>query len=279
MTWRVGVDSGGTFANVCLLDEGSGRDEVWKVRSTPDDPSLGIASGVLCAMGLLPTDFAPISPPRGLLRSPLPHCPVLLTRSNAGGARSESRASSICVSSDRITNCRSRCRKGRSGRRHWRGQRLHRAHQQIYGFVTEGEPVQLVTYRVEASEVIPKAAIKPRPLAAADASRAINGGREVWLPEEGRFVCCRSMTVSSWRQGTEFGAGNRRTDGRNDTGAARHGGAGRPVSEPDTANGMSRVTKKHTTRSYLTHRRAGERTQPPGDDAGWPPLTGSRRQA
>ncbi len=44
--WRVGVDSGGTFTDVCLFDEEAGRVEVWKVSSTPDDPSRGIAQGV-----------------------------------------------------------------------------------------------------------------------------------------------------------------------------------------------------------------------------------------
>jgi N-methylhydantoinase A len=44
--WRVGVDSGGTFTDVCLFDEDNGRVEVWKVSSTPDDPSRGIAQGV-----------------------------------------------------------------------------------------------------------------------------------------------------------------------------------------------------------------------------------------
>ena len=44
--WRVGVDSGGTFTDVCLFDELSGRVEVWKVSSTPDDPSRGITQGV-----------------------------------------------------------------------------------------------------------------------------------------------------------------------------------------------------------------------------------------
>ena len=44
--WRVGVDSGGTFTDVCLFDEDDGRVEVWKVSSTPDDPSRGIAQGV-----------------------------------------------------------------------------------------------------------------------------------------------------------------------------------------------------------------------------------------
>src|SRR6202140_3630325 len=44
--WRVGVDSGGTFTDICLFDENEGRVEVWKVSSTPDDPSRGIAQGV-----------------------------------------------------------------------------------------------------------------------------------------------------------------------------------------------------------------------------------------
>ncbi|MGB3554536.1 MAG: hydantoinase/oxoprolinase family protein, partial [Jannaschia sp.] len=45
-TWRVGVDSGGTFTDVCAFDEATGRIAVWKVPSTPDDPSRGIAEGV-----------------------------------------------------------------------------------------------------------------------------------------------------------------------------------------------------------------------------------------
>src|SRR5438477_25255 len=44
--WRVGVDSGGTFTDICLFDERTGRIETWKVPSTPDDPSRGIAQGV-----------------------------------------------------------------------------------------------------------------------------------------------------------------------------------------------------------------------------------------
>jgi N-methylhydantoinase A len=46
MAWRVGVDSGGTFTDVCLFDDTTGRVEVWKVGSTPDDPSRGIVAGV-----------------------------------------------------------------------------------------------------------------------------------------------------------------------------------------------------------------------------------------
>src|SRR5215208_2950017 len=51
MVWRVGVDSGGTFTDVCLFEEMTGRLEVWKVSSTPDDPSRGIAQGVKEGVG------------------------------------------------------------------------------------------------------------------------------------------------------------------------------------------------------------------------------------
>jgi N-methylhydantoinase A len=46
MAWRIGVDSGGTFTDVCLFDEASGRIAVWKVSSTPANPSQAVASGV-----------------------------------------------------------------------------------------------------------------------------------------------------------------------------------------------------------------------------------------
>lgn len=51
MAWRIGVDSGGTFTDICLFDEDSGEVEVWKVPSTPDDPSRGIAGGVEESIG------------------------------------------------------------------------------------------------------------------------------------------------------------------------------------------------------------------------------------
>ncbi len=43
---RIGVDSGGTFTDVCVFDETLGQIQVWKVSSTPADPSVGIAGGV-----------------------------------------------------------------------------------------------------------------------------------------------------------------------------------------------------------------------------------------
>ena len=44
--WRVGVDSGGTFTDICMVEEATGELQVWKVSSTPDDPSRAIANGV-----------------------------------------------------------------------------------------------------------------------------------------------------------------------------------------------------------------------------------------
>lgn len=65
-----------------------------------------------------------------------------------------------------------------------------RAHQRMYGFVAEGEPVQLVTFRVEATGLVPKAAFQPRPMRGADASEAIIGRRDVWFSEAAGFVAC-----------------------------------------------------------------------------------------
>jgi N-methylhydantoinase A len=64
------------------------------------------------------------------------------------------------------------------------------AHHRMYGFVAEGEPVQLVTFRVEAAGTVPKASFHAQPDAGPDASEAIMARRNVWLPETGGFVAC-----------------------------------------------------------------------------------------
>ncbi len=50
---RIGVDVGGTFTDLILVDEDSGRITVDKVPSTPDDPARAVVIGVerLCAKG------------------------------------------------------------------------------------------------------------------------------------------------------------------------------------------------------------------------------------
>lgn len=50
MAWRIGIDSGGTFTDICLFEEQSGRVAVWKVSSTPSDPSRAVAEGVAEAL-------------------------------------------------------------------------------------------------------------------------------------------------------------------------------------------------------------------------------------
>ncbi len=46
MGYRVGVDIGGTFADVCVFDEVSGRLDTIKVLSTPDTPGMEVVNGL-----------------------------------------------------------------------------------------------------------------------------------------------------------------------------------------------------------------------------------------
>ena len=64
------------------------------------------------------------------------------------------------------------------------------AHKRMYGFVADDEPVQLVTFRIEATGLVRKATFQPRPMGGADASRAMIGHRDVWLSEAAGFVSC-----------------------------------------------------------------------------------------
>ncbi|UFN48858.1 hydantoinase/oxoprolinase family protein [Roseomonas sp. OT10] len=71
------------------------------------------------------------------------------------------------------------------------GEGFAEAHRRQYGFVAEGEPVQLVTFRIEAVGLVAKASFQPQADAGPDASAAVMGTREVWLPEAGGFTPCR----------------------------------------------------------------------------------------
>ena len=86
----------------------------------------------------------------------------------------------------RITSCRLPCRRGGSRRRRLEvlAERFDAAHRRMYGFVAEGETVQLVTFRVEAAGVVPKAAFSPQ-----DGG----GGGCIWARSSGggRFGCRR----------------------------------------------------------------------------------------
>ena len=63
MAWRIGVDIGGTFTDVALVDEASGRIGVAKVPTTPDD----LAEGVLCALELAMSRYGVVPAEVGLL--------------------------------------------------------------------------------------------------------------------------------------------------------------------------------------------------------------------
>jgi N-methylhydantoinase A len=78
------------------------------------------------------------------------------------------------------------------------------AHRRLYGFAPDDEPVQLVTFRVEASALVPKATFVPREDAGPDASHAVTGHRQVWLPEAGGFVDCPVYDRASLRAGNRF---------------------------------------------------------------------------
>jgi N-methylhydantoinase A len=64
------------------------------------------------------------------------------------------------------------------------------AHRRLYGFTADDEPVQLVTFRVEAVGLVPKATLTPKPLTGSNGARALIEYRPVWLPETGAFTRC-----------------------------------------------------------------------------------------
>lgn len=78
------------------------------------------------------------------------------------------------------------------------------AHRRMYGFIAEEDPVQLVTFRVEASGVVPKATFEAQPDAGPDASVAIVSSREVWMSETGGFAACSVYDRNRLRAGNRF---------------------------------------------------------------------------
>ncbi len=45
-SWRIGIDTGGTFTDVCAFEPATGRIRVWKTPSTPQDPSRAVGIGL-----------------------------------------------------------------------------------------------------------------------------------------------------------------------------------------------------------------------------------------
>jgi N-methylhydantoinase A len=78
------------------------------------------------------------------------------------------------------------------------------AHQRMYGFLAENEPVQFVTFRLEATGLVSKATLKEHPLGGPDASKAIREQREVWLAESRDFVSCPVYAREELKPGNRF---------------------------------------------------------------------------
>ncbi|MCY3755496.1 MAG: hydantoinase/oxoprolinase family protein [Alphaproteobacteria bacterium] len=61
MGWRIGVDIGGTFTDVAVLDEESGRAGIAKVLTTPRDFGAAVIDGIRTALGEYGIDPASVS--------------------------------------------------------------------------------------------------------------------------------------------------------------------------------------------------------------------------
>jgi N-methylhydantoinase A len=64
------------------------------------------------------------------------------------------------------------------------------AHQQLYGYIAPEEPIQLVTFRIEAIGIVEKATIPAFPPAETPVEEATIGERAVFLPEAGGLTSC-----------------------------------------------------------------------------------------
>ena len=77
-------------------------------------------------------------------------------------------------------------------------------HRQRYGFAADGDPVQIVTLRVEATGAVRKAELRAHPEAGPDASGAIAQRRPVWLAEAGDVVDTPIYARDALRPGNRF---------------------------------------------------------------------------
>ena len=59
MAWRIGVDIGGTFTDVALVDEATGRIGIVKVPTTPRDFAEGVIDGLCQGLAARPASTRP----------------------------------------------------------------------------------------------------------------------------------------------------------------------------------------------------------------------------
>ena len=77
-------------------------------------------------------------------------------------------------------------------------------HRQTYGYTAAEEPVQITTFRLEASGIVPKAALPVYPDEGADAGAAVIGRRDVYFPEANGFVTCPVYDREQLRPGNRL---------------------------------------------------------------------------
>jgi N-methylhydantoinase A len=67
---------------------------------------------------------------------------------------------------------------------------FEQAHKQMYGYIAPEEPMQAVTFRIEATGAVRQAEIREQPAATAALDSALMNRRDVWLAEASSFVSC-----------------------------------------------------------------------------------------
>ena len=63
MAWRIGVDIGGTFTDVLLVDEETGHIGVAKVSTTPRDVTRGVIDGIRQGLTRYPVSYTHLTLP------------------------------------------------------------------------------------------------------------------------------------------------------------------------------------------------------------------------
>jgi N-methylhydantoinase A len=172
----------------------------------------------LCAMGLLLTDLrADFADPadardRGLARRRRERLRALAERAEDGSstrasaqADRRSTAPPTCATTARTTSSRSPLPEASITPRpssSWRG--LRRGASPALRLRRRGEPVQIVTLRLEATGLVRKAELRAHPEAGPDASGAVIGQRAVWLPEARDFVTTPIYSREALAAGNRF---------------------------------------------------------------------------
>jgi N-methylhydantoinase A len=77
-------------------------------------------------------------------------------------------------------------------------------HERMYGYSEPGEPIQGVTFRLEALGVVDRPPLRAQPLQGANASQAVAETRQVYMPEQGGFVATRVYARTRLQPGNEL---------------------------------------------------------------------------